>query len=295
MLAAYYQPIVYGDPNSLHYLVGKFWNVNEKVTTGYIRGNMNFELSPSVTLKGNLGLQVVNTDQSSDSQFLNTGSNTIQPFTEGRKYTDVLPALNFAFVLPGDQAVRIGLARELARARMDQLKASSEIGCGAGTGVCGGDRGNPLLSPWRADAYDLSYEKYFGTKGGYISVAGFLKRLKSYIYPLSDGTHDFSDFIATLPPGYFNPGVVVNPIGSLTQPVNGSGGSVMGLELVGVSAGRAVLRLAERLRNDPQHFADFQRHQDHRYAGHGHNLRHGLRRRSRCRVVEDRVERDALL
>ena len=231
VLAAYYQPIVYGDPNSLHYLVGKFWTVNEKVATGYLRGNMNYELSPNVTLKGNLGIQVVNTDQSSDAEFLDTGSNTIRPFTSGRKYTDVLPALNFAFVLPGDQAVRIGLARELARARMDQLKASSELGCGAGTGTCGGDRGNPLLSPWRADAYDISYEKYFGTKGGYISVAGFLKRLKSYIYPLSDGTHDFSDFIATLPPGYFNPGVVVNPIGSLTQPVNGSGGSVKGLEL----------------------------------------------------------------
>jgi TonB-dependent receptor len=113
---------------------------------------------------------------------------------------------------------------------MDQLKASSELGCGAGTGTCGGDRGNPLLAPWRADAYDVSYEKYF-SRGGYVSVAGFLKKLKSYIYPLTDGVHDFSDFIATLPPGYFNPGVVVNPIGSLTQPVNGSGGSVKGLEL----------------------------------------------------------------
>lgn len=231
VLAAYYQPIAYGDPSTLHYLVGKFWTVNEKVATGYLRGSMNFEMSPTVTLKGNVGVQVVNTDQSSDAFFLNTGNDSIEPFTEGRKYTDVLPALNFVFSFPGDQAIRLGLARELARARMDQLKASSEIGCGAGTGTCGGDRGNPMLTPWRADAYDLSYEKYFGARGGYISVAGFLKRLKSYIYPLSDGTHDFSDFIATLPPGYFNPGVVVDPIGSLTEPVNGSGGSVKGLEL----------------------------------------------------------------
>jgi TonB-dependent receptor len=230
VLAAYYQPIVYGDPESLHYLVGKWWTVNEKVTTGYVRGNLNYELSSNVTLKGNIGLQLVHTDQSSDAFFLDTAQNTISPFTEGRTYNDVLPALNFAFVLPSDQAVRVGLAREIARARMDQLKASSELGCGAGTGTCGGDRGNPLLSPWRADAYDLSYEKYF-SKGGYFSAAAFYKKLKTYIYPLTDGEHDFSDFIATLPPGYFNPGVVVNPIGSLTQPVNGNGGNVKGVEL----------------------------------------------------------------
>lgn len=230
VLGAYYQPIVYGDPNTLHYLVGKFWTVNEKVTTGYVRGNLNYDMSSSVTLKGNIGVQVVNTDQSSDAQFLDTGTNTIQPFTDGRKYTDVLPNFNLAFVFPDDQALRVGIAREIARARMDQLKASTEMGCGSGTGVCGGDSGNPLLSPWRADAYDLSYEKYF-SKGGYFSAAVFTKKLKSYIYPLTDANHDFTDFIATLPPGYFAPGVVVDPTGNLTQPVNGNGGNIKGAEL----------------------------------------------------------------
>ena len=230
VLGAYYQPIQYGDPNTLHYLVGKFWTVTEKVTTGYLKGTLNHELSSSVTLKGNIGVQVVDTDQSSDAFLLDTGSNTIQPFSDGRKYTDVLPTLNLAFMLPDDQAVRVGIAKEIARARMDQLKASAEVGCGAGTGTCGGDAGNPLLSPWRADAYDLSFEKYF-SRGGYFSAAVFMKKLKTYIYPLTDGNHDYSDFIATLPPGYFNPGVVVDPTGPLTQPVNGSGGKLKGIEL----------------------------------------------------------------
>jgi TonB-dependent receptor len=232
VLATYYQPIVYGDPESLHYLVGKWWTVNEKVTTGYVRGNLNYELSSNVTLKGNIGLQLVHTDQSSDAFFLDTVQNTIEPFTEGRTYNDVLPALNFAFALPGDQAVRVGLAREIARARMDQLKASTEIGCNraGGNQTCGGDRGNPNLAPWRADAYDLSYEKYF-SKGGYFSAAAFYKKLKTYIYPLTDGNHDFSDFIATLPTDYFDDGAVVDPTGNLTQPVNGNGGNVKGVEL----------------------------------------------------------------
>ena len=232
VLAAYYQPIVYGDPESLHYLVGKWWTVNEKVTTGYLRGNLNHELSSSVTLKGNIGIQYVHTDQSSDAFFLDTAQNTIEPFTDGRTYDDVLPALNFAFVFPSDQALRVGIAREMARARMDQLKASTEVGCNpaGGNQTCGGDSGNPQLAPWRADAFDLSYEKYF-SRGGYFSAATFYKKLKTYIYPFTDTNHDYSDFIATLPPGYFTPGAVVDPTGNLTQPVNGNGGNLKGFEL----------------------------------------------------------------
>jgi TonB-dependent receptor len=231
VIKQYYQPIVYGDPSTLTYLVGKFWAVDEKVTTGYVRSDLNYELSPSVSLKGNLGVQLVRTDQNSDSQRLNSVLNTIESFSDGKKYTDVLPALNFAFILPQDQAVRIGLAREIARARMDQLKASSEIGCDRGTGLCGGDAGNSRLDPWRADAYDLSYEKYFNSAGGYFSAAVFMKKLKSYIFNATDADHDFSDFIAGLPSDYFVDPSIVDPLGSFTQPVNGHGGTIKGAEL----------------------------------------------------------------
>ena len=37
-----------------------------------------------------------------------------------------------------------------------------------------GSGGNPQLDPWRANAFDLSYEKYFGTNA-YVSVAGVLQ------------------------------------------------------------------------------------------------------------------------
>jgi iron complex outermembrane receptor protein len=142
----------------------------------------------------------------------------------------VLPMINLIFQLPSDQAVRVGIAKEIARARMDQLKASSEFGYDSATGDPGGSGGNPQLEPWRADAYDLSYEKYFGT-GAYVSIAGFYKDLETYIYNQTNGNYDFSEFLATLPPGYFQPGVVPDPIGNFTQPVNGTGGELKGLEL----------------------------------------------------------------
>ena len=237
VLAAYYQPIVYGTPATASYLIGKNWSVKEKVATAYLRGTLNHALSSGATLKGNIGLQIVRTDQSSDALISvkpPTGPNVVTPFTNGKKFTDVLPAINFAFMLSGQQAVRIGLARELARPRMDQLKASSEQGISP-FGVPSGSGGNPKLDPWRADAFDLSYEKYFAGSKGYVSAAVFYKKLKSYIYNQTDQNHNFADFVATLPPCFGgtppNCPPVPQTVGSFTGPVNGSGGSLKGLEL----------------------------------------------------------------
>jgi iron complex outermembrane receptor protein len=247
VLAAYYKPIVYGSPTdpNFTYLIGKTWTVIEKVTTAFVKANLNHELSSSLTLKGNLGLQVENTDQSSNSFYHDVPTNTAKPFTKGKKYTDVLPAINLVFLLPDQQAVRVGLARELARARMDQLKASSEFGINKGTGLPGGAGGNPLLDPWRADAADLSYEKYFGNKA-YVSAAAFYKKLKTYIFNSTNANYDFTAFDATLPAGYLPPGVVALPTGPFTQPLNGNGGNLKGLEL---SVSLPGDMLADALRN----------------------------------------------
>ncbi len=132
VLHTYYQPIVYGTPTTpgFDYLIGKNWTVNEKVGTAFVKANLDHEISSSVTLRGNIGLQYVDTDQSSDAfnkDNTQPSSQQVVPFTDGKNYEDWLPAINLAFMLPGEQAVRVGLARELARARMDQLKASSEF------------------------------------------------------------------------------------------------------------------------------------------------------------------------
>ena len=232
VLAAYYRPIVYGTPTTpgFDYLIGKNWTVNEKVGTAFVKTNLDHELSSSVALKGNIGIQVVRTDQGSDAFYKDNATNQVLPISDGKKYTDVLPAINLAFMLPDRQAIRLGLARELARARMDQLKASSEFGFDASSGRPGGSGGNPQLDPWRANAFDVSYEKYF-SNNGYVSLAGFYKKLKSYIYNQINGNFDFSDFAATLPPGYFGPGVTPDLTGSFSQPVNGSGGDLKGVEL----------------------------------------------------------------
>ena len=65
----------------------------------------------------------------------------------------------------------------------------------------------------------------------YVSVAAFYKDLKTYIYNQTNGNYDFSDYLATLPPGYFAPGVTPQTTGSFSQPVNGKGGDLKGVEL----------------------------------------------------------------
>jgi len=231
-LNQYYSPIQYLDPAVTPWLVPKNWTVNEDVWTTYLRGNLDHDISDTVSLKGNVGVQVIYTDQSSTSYKV---TNPYQPeqeitsFTDGTDYTDVLPQINLAFLLPDDQAVRFGIAKSLARARMDQLKASTESSY-TRDGTPSGSGGNPFLDPWRAWAYDLSYEKFFSGNKGYVSAAAFYKDLESYIYTQTDANHDFSDLLAATPPEFFNDNVIPSTTGNYSQPVNGEGGYLWGLE-----------------------------------------------------------------
>lgn len=236
-----FNPVVWGRPDcsgqdptrcqTLPYLVGKFWTVEEEVVTTYLRGDLNHDISDSVTLRGNAGVQVIYTDQSSDSYRVDTGAgNAVFAVSDGKDYTDVLPQINLAFLLPDSQAVRFGLSQQLARARMDQLKATEESGFNFATGEPGGSGGNAQLDPWKAWALDVSYEKYFYDNKGYVSAAAFYKDLDTYIYNQTTDGHDFSALCATTPDSAFPPGVVKQCTGRFTQPVNGEGGYLWGME-----------------------------------------------------------------
>ena len=140
---------------------------------------------------------------------------------DGKTYTDVLPSLNLAFAVAKDQTVRVGLAQQMARPRVDQLRSALDFGVDTSTGKPGGSGGNSKLDPWRADAVDLSWEKYWGNKA-YISAATFFKDLKSYIYEQSK-SYDFSKFTPGTP--------ATTNTGNYTSAYNGQGGTLRGVEL----------------------------------------------------------------
>jgi iron complex outermembrane receptor protein len=237
VLANYFQPIV--PSTTANYLVGKSWEVSEKLTTAYIMAKLDHDLSADVNLRGNMGVQVVHTDQSSRSNaFVSTGpiGVGVVPIEDGKTYNDVLPSANLVFGLPSNQKLRVGLARELVRARMDQLNVSFDYGFSTGGNFMpGATGGNAKLAPWRANAVDLSYEKYFENKA-ILSAAVFYKKLVSYIYDISQN-YDFTALNNAASPYYAcgNPPVLGSckdqQFGTFTQPQNGTGGRVDGVEL----------------------------------------------------------------
>jgi iron complex outermembrane receptor protein len=131
--------------------------------------------------------------------------------------------MNLAFGLPYDQTIRLAAARQIARARIDQLRSALDFGVGTVDFKPGASGGNAKLDPWRANAFDISYEKYFGKKA-YVALAGFHKKLVSYIYTQTQ-TYDFSKYTPGTP--------AITNFGNYTAPFNGQGGTLKGVELSG--------------------------------------------------------------
>jgi TonB-dependent receptor len=232
--AAVSQYMTFAPNEDASYLVSKAWTVDEKITTAWFRANIDTDWG--VPVRGNIGIQAQHVDQSSDSFYWDglqaPGSNRI-PFQDGKKYTDWLPSMNLAFSLSDATMLRVALARQVARPRLDQLRSSLEFGISnignnnPGTlHEPGGSGGNPRLDPWKADAFDLSLEHYFDGHKGYVAGAFFYKKLRTYIYTQSL-PYDFSQFIAQLP----DPTIATTNIGQFSAPYNGTGGKLQGLEL----------------------------------------------------------------
>lgn len=217
--------MVFAPVDNLNYLIAKAWDVNEKITTAYAKANIDSEIG-TVTLRGNFGLQMQRTDQSSDAKYFDgtaPAGQQVKPVHDGKVYNDVLPSANLVFGFDNQQTLRLAAARQLARARVDQLRSALDFGVSNVDFKPGGSGGNAQLDPWRANALDISYEKYFGTKA-YIAAAAFHKKLVSYIYTQTK-TYDFSKFI---------PGTIAKTqFGNYSAPYNGQGGTLKGIELSG--------------------------------------------------------------
>ena len=111
---------------------------------------------------------------------------------------------NLIWELPSDNFLRFSAARTVARARMDQMRASfvwdyneqRETGTTPVDGPWSGGGGNPEVNPWVANAFDLSWEKYFADGVGYFSLAYFYKDIEEFIIELPE-VRDFSEFPGT--------------------------------------------------------------------------------------------------
>lgn len=203
----------------------KDFKVKEKVLTSYAKVNYNTALY-GIDLKGSIGGQLIHTDQESTALNVNDVAGVglvITPAHSGKSYWDFLPAITMVADFGEGSILRIGLAKTMARPRMDELRASSSAAIAWPTpGTWAGNGGNPKLSPWRANSVDVSLEHYI-SDSSYVAVAGFYKSLTSYVYN-QDILFDFTGYVD--PNGH----TALTPIGSYNSPANGKGGYVRGME-----------------------------------------------------------------
>jgi iron complex outermembrane recepter protein len=220
----------------------KNWDIEEELLTGFVKAD--FRAGP---VRGNIGVQVVEQRQESTGSVIN-GLEPGQPIVpmmrrSGAQYTDVLPSLNLIWELGGGHRLRFAASKTMARPRMDELRANVTPGFNAL--VCSGQPctpgqtvnpwsasgGNPNLKPWRADALDAAYEWYVNPTT-YFSIAGFYKKLHTYIYQRTD-MFDFSGIPLPSTASSIPPDIIISPIGQITLPANGDGGTIKGVEFSG--------------------------------------------------------------
>jgi iron complex outermembrane receptor protein len=170
--------------------VARDWRVNEKVLTGYLQANYD-TVAGGIPVSGNFGVQIVNTDQSSDG-FAAVDATTVVPQSGSANYTYFLPSANMNIEIAHNTLVRIGFSRTMARSTMDNENASYSVSfCGAqgctsvpkingATPYLQAQGGNPYIRPYFSTNVDYSLEKYFAHDQGKLALAGYYKAISNF-------------------------------------------------------------------------------------------------------------------
>jgi len=231
-------------PNANINAAANNFDVSEKVTTFYLQADFEKETNGGRFITGNIGAQVIKSDQSSNG--FSANGVTLIPVDASHDYWDFVPSLNVIFNFDEWKKLRFSAARQLARQEMVDMRANSNYGFNESLYLStdpqnspwSGSGGNTELEPWRSNSFDLTYENYFDDGRGYWALNGFYKDLVSYTYNesiLSDFTG--YDTNSDLTPAIFQ--------GYRSAPVNGEGGHIWGLEATLSMPGDRILEALE--------------------------------------------------
>jgi iron complex outermembrane receptor protein len=208
------------------------FSVEEKATGAFAMANLK-----AGSWKGNAGLRVVRTDQTSTGNVVGGAGEIQNAFgnfthvTADRTYTDYLPSVNLARDLSPQLVLRLAAARTMARPDFTDVSPRVTLNPGA----LSGQGGDPNVDPFRADQADVSLEWYHGTDE-ILSGALFYKNIESFItdrpaeqsYLIQTNTPNLarcqSAFTTEFPNRY-------SCRFTINQRANGGGGNVKGLEL----------------------------------------------------------------
>jgi len=230
--------------------------VEETVNAAYLQLNIDTEIGGR-TLLGNIGVRAVQTEQFSiglrdvDGN-VEAGAVAItddlgEVSTEyalvgvGQKYTDYLPSINLNYLLTDNDQLRFAAAKVLSRPPIKRLQADESVNISDDGKFSASSNNSPLLDPFYANQYDLSYEHYFEDTSGAIVAAVFYKDILGFVNSITidpydfigDPAYDVPTYVPGTEPGNANSYPPVNVVnGSLSTVINNTqGGYIQGIEL----------------------------------------------------------------
>lgn len=214
------------DPQQSVYDQTASWRVTEQTSALYGQIDLDGQIF-GMPFNGNVGLRVVRTQSVSRSTAVDEvgggGRPTVTvatPIVVPNEFHDWLPSMNLT-LKPSDRLqIRFAASEAIARSPLDDLNAGQGI---FNYGTPSGSGGNPLLEPFRAKQLDATVEWYF-SRDSALTIAGFYKDLSTYI------TRQVT------PISVPNPDGGPNVEGTFTRPINGSGGTIKGFEVLFQSA-----------------------------------------------------------
>ncbi|MET0355635.1 MAG: TonB-dependent receptor, partial [Cellvibrio sp.] len=185
--------------------LGDTYTVDETVATLF--GMAKFETG---ILTGNIGLQVVSSDQTATgfkTRTITGGYVQSTPVKDGADYLQLLPSVTMNFQLTDNQVLRFASSKTQSRSRMDDMRPNSAVNFSFDTARRNSEdplfsawsesSGNSTLKPTQAIQFDLAYEWYFA-EDGLLSAAYFYKDLQSWNLQ----TRTITDFTSYIIPGY---------------------------------------------------------------------------------------------
>ena len=212
--------------------------VTENIFTGYAM--LRFDgIVAELPLRGNIGVQAVHSNQSSDGSYSSfnskTGVVTVVPTSASDNYWNFLPSVNFALELAPATYMKMGASRTMVRARLDQLRVNTEYKINFGNltspdpnnSIFSSEAGNTYLRPYKSDNLDISFERYF-EGSGYVAIAGYYKHLSDFVNPKFGTLQDFSQLLVLIDPA-LRPQVGTT-LGAAYAPNNLGSGYLTGFE-----------------------------------------------------------------
>lgn len=216
------------------------FRIVENVWTGYAKLNFDGTVGGKM-FKGSIGVQAIHSQQKSTGVQAGTdpatNNLTLVDVSGQHSYWNVLPSASMAVELLPATFIKMGASQTMVRPRMDQEKITTTYSLNAANigrnstlfPVFTQSGGNLNLEPYQSTNVDVSIEKYF-PGGGYVSLAGYFKKLSDYVDPNQSFAFDASSLVSQLTPAQQAALAPNDLIGQVSGPANAGRGYLQGLE-----------------------------------------------------------------